>query len=193
MSTQHVMIDIETLAGPTPENHVEERAKILQIGAQVFDVDGVSHEAYEWTIDSEDSLNNSRVIDPDTSEWWGKPAQRDSLVMIQSLQRTQPVSLEQALEELFQACLNPSGSPKYRKVWANSPDFDLAILGNAYIEAGMGSPFYYQNRRDYRTLKTIFGKGCPADSRGGHTALADATAQAEHLIKMSRHYGWEIK
>jgi hypothetical protein len=69
-------------------------------------------------------------------------------------------------------------------VWANSPNFDIRLLQQAYTRAGVDKwPFSHRAELDFRTLRH-FGRQHCAPAAPTHSALADAVQQAEDAIKI---------
>jgi len=72
--------------------------------------------------------------------------------------------------------------------WANGTDFDISIIKDALKQCGFGTPWRYNNVRDYRTLAKLFPQiQRPTFVGEKHNALADAINQAEHLKLLLAH------
>lgn len=174
-----VMVDLETL-GQTPG------AKILSIGAVVFDTDGLSHEFYcEVRRDSQGGL----LEDPDTLEWWLKQnaAARDRLFE----DRDDKLDLDVALINFGNwmgdvAGLDAKGVPQ-TYVWGNGGDFDNAFLQVAYKQLDIPTPWHFWNNRCYRTLKGQWREILLKRQGVYHNALDDAKSQAEHAVAILNH------
>jgi hypothetical protein len=67
------------------------------------------------------------------------------------------------------------------KVWGNGADFDLPILGAAYVACGLPVPWKPYNGRCYRTLKNLAPQIKLQREGAHHNALDDAISQATHL------------
>jgi DNA polymerase III epsilon subunit-like protein len=162
-----VMIDIETLG-------TEPGCAVLSVGAVEFCAGGVGS-YFETGIDLESCADAGLGIDAATLAWWlrqDEEPRRRALVGGKSLRH--------ALMELCE-WLDSGG---YDEVWANSPSFDLDILGAAFDAVGHDAPWEYWQERDYRTLRAVSPVEEPPQEGHEHDALADARSQAEGAAAM---------
>lgn len=183
-----VMIDIETL-GTKPTS------LILSIGACWFDP--LQQNSFEKLLETSihmvieqpeiyDCLLISKApmllhstnaiqkfsIDPLTVEWW-LSNQKEGLAALSKSEFFTP--LKRALVSLGRYM---EGA---RRVWANSPSFDLAILNNAYKVMSEQTPWKFYEERDLRTLLDIKGvikKDIKQEGFIPHRADHDAAFQA---------------
>lgn len=174
MLEQSIMIDIETLG-------VRPGCAILSIGACEFGPKGIGNEFYV-SISPNSCTEWGLTIEPFTVLWWMDQSQdaRDFIT------KGKHVELDQALDQL-RAAFNW----KSKKVWCNGATFDFPILTAAHNAIGKSVPWEFWNCHDYRTIKNIVGRdvheACKVEPSVAHNALADAVAQAQTLINMSKH------
>ena len=174
MLEQSIMIDIETLG-------VRPGCVVLSIGACEFGPDGLGKGFYA-SISPESCTNWGLSIEPSTVLWWMEQSQdaRDFIT------KTKHTDLDYALIDLHSAF-----KWKGKKVWCNGASFDFPILTAAHNAVGKSVPWEYWACHDYRTIKNIVGRevyeACKVEPSVAHNALADAMAQAQTLINMSKH------
>lgn len=170
---KNLMVDLETMATTTD-------AAILSIGwASFTKTEGVLQSG-QINIRSLDNLHHGRRFDPDTVAWWfSQPAPA-----IVSLVDPEPLTLAPALERL-EALVT-----RHKWVWAKPPQFDLAILQNAYDNVlQRKQPWPHRCERDARTLLAL-GKvldvPIPEPSGVRHCAQSDAINQAAAVVAILR-------
>jgi hypothetical protein len=163
---KHMCLDIETMdTGST--------AGVVAIGARIFTIDGPS-KGFEAFIDP-NLAEHFGTVSNETMEWWHK----------------QP-----AFDLVFGGKLDPADAVfrfiefvklhKPDTVWANSPEFDIAIMRHLCKQVAMVWPFHFRDARDCRTLFRL-GEAMKIDvrkywdnpDRQAHNPLDDATKQAE--------------
>ena len=168
MSLQNnVMIDLETTG-------VAAGCCILSIGACTLDL---NNEFYQ-KISIDSGWNSGLKDDPSTLNWWDS---QDPAARIEAFSGT--LHIQDVLNN-FSLWLKGL-QEKNVKVWGNGADFDLPILGAAYIACGMPIPWKPYNGRCFRTIKNIHAEIIPNAFRGmKHNALGDAKNQAVHLVKI---------
>lgn len=169
---KHVMVDLETLG-------VNPGCVVLSIGACTFDREKI-HDTFTAHIDIKAQTEAGQRIEGATLEWW----LGNKLKLAGHIQAPVEVLLEFAKWLLIQR----NGS---MRIWANSPMFDMAILGEMYRIHGGGSalPWNYWELRDYRTAIHFLNKPAKKILKGrpvAHHALQDAIDQAHVLI----HFGF---
>ncbi len=162
-----IMLDLETL-------DTSASAVILSIGACRFNRDEIDNEGFYRAITLQSNMDEHRTISPSTLLWWMDQSAKAKEV----LNDPKAIPLGQALDEFREWV-----GPRWRdaRVWANSPDFDCAILKHAYGQ--QEPPWSFWNTRCMRTLRdTLVGQNVPKpNNAGAHNALFDAVAQAEHV------------
>ncbi len=169
---KHVMIDTETL-GLAPNS------TILQIGAVVFDTEGVISR-HKWNIEFKDDVQN-RYIDSSTQKWWSEQSPEARALVFDAPDRH---TLDIALAEL--AVL----FDKDTRVWCNGANFDEPLLADAYGQYGMRKPWAYKNVRCFRTLRALapdLNVEYPALVK--HDALDDALWQTEVILQIVNQMG----
>ena len=174
MSLQNnVMIDLETTG-------VAAGCCILSIGACTLDL---NNEFYQKI--SIDSCYDRGLRDlSSTLKWWNK---QDPAVMTEAFSGVDQLAV---VLIKFSDWFNSVGE-KNIKVWGNGADFDLPILGAAYIACGMEKPWKPYNGRCFRTIKNLYPDVIPNAFRGiKHNALEDAKNQAIHLVKIRNARGF---
>lgn len=169
MAKTNIMCDLETTG-------TSGGCCILSVGL-VFILDGVICDTYYDKISHEFSKYAGFHDDPDTVAWWNKQ-RADIQEEAFSGMRTPDSVLESISHKLKEY-----GTPRDIYLWGNGSDFDNVILSAAYKRLGMPQPWHYTNNSCYRTWKNSapvpYQK--PMDA---HNALADAIAQARHLIQI---------
>lgn len=96
-----------------------------------------------------------------------------------SLESTSGLPVAVALQALSAWMKSLPGVPY---VWGNGANFDISILEQAYLDAGMRTPWGYRNVRCFRTVMSEFGIETDwVKPVVAHDALADAEAQARTL------------
>lgn len=173
-----LMLDLET-AGMPPNG------AILSIGAIWFDLDTqTTGPTFQQTIHLGSAVADGGTMDPGTFIFWlGQSDEARKAV------RFGGRHIHTVLQDLSDFILETCRHEDVR-IWANSPNFDLAILGGAYDRAGIKRPWNWSRERDFRTVRnmhpaveyTYKDKGSNA-----HEALGDAKFQVEHLLKIKNH------
>lgn len=162
----HIVIDIETLG-------INAGCPIIQIGA-VHVKDGEITDTFNCYPQLENQLLEGFRIETDTLRWWLKHAvQLDKIFSEQNV--------------ILKTCLNAFiDFIQWTNVlyWGCSPSFDLDILAYAMRHYGFNVPWMYWQERDIRTIRNeaFIGDFKPKNDYP-HDALADATEEAEILIK----------
>lgn len=159
-----VMIDLETMAtGPN--------AGVLQIGAIPFNsVTGlVKPDLFEVDVDLHSSLLLGGEVDASTVQFWrdlgGLTAKKP------------PKSIRSALTDLARWL---GKLPDLKRVWAQGPSFDVAILEGYYRRAGVPIPWGYSMARDTRTVYDLAkerGWTKPEGTKAVHTSREDCRSQ----------------
>lgn len=174
MLEQGIMIDIETLG-------TKAGCVVLSIGACEFSDKGIGKEFY-GCISPESCTNWGLTIEPRTVMWWMNQSQ-DARDFITKGKQEELDTVLDALRAAFKW--------KGKNVWCNGASFDFPILTAAHDAIGRAVPWEFWNCHDYRTIKNIVGRevyeACKVEASVAHNALADAVAQAQTLINMSKH------
>lgn len=126
----------------------------------------------------EDYLKYPLHRDPETVKWWNEQTAEAQAAFVT------PVDLREACRKFTDwLCEIANGSPNALasiRIWANGPQFDIAILEAAYFAVGLPVPWHYRAPRDFRTIVEAAGFGRDDYIKYGeaHNALDDAISQA---------------
>jgi len=160
------MVDIETL-------DTEPTSAVLSIGSVLFNIDeeGTIDAPFHQNITFESALTYG-TFSESTVSWWEK--QGDDAKA--SLFDPEPVELKAALDDFYKWCKQM----KAKRVWANSPSFDVIILRNACKEVGSKWPFSPWVEMDVRTIKNLMPEAKKKTFKGTvHHPVDDAVNQVE--------------
>jgi inhibitor of KinA sporulation pathway (predicted exonuclease) len=170
----HCMVDLETLS--TLHN-----ARILSIGAVLFNKDGIFDEFYRAIrVPNIDCLRREKSVfdvSDQTLLWWSEQSEEAKAVFWDP----EAIELRQALEE-FSDFLSPIKDNVL--MWGNGASFDNAILSTAYNLMGLEQPWKFWNDRCFRTIKNMFLVETMKREGTHHNALDDARFQAQQLLSM---------
>lgn len=169
MTTQHVMVDLETQASSGD-------AVIIAFGAVAFNPQtGEIGATFSMNIDPQSCLDIGLVRSQETMDWWASQSQA-----AQDAWKENPVPIKDALAAFTEFVKKNCGPKAY--FWGNGATFDNIIVRNAYTKAGMKAPWPYYTDMCYRTMKNVY-PNIPMVREGvHHKALSDAISQAKHLI-----------
>lgn len=177
-----LMLDTET-AGMPPNG------ALLSIGAVWFSLDTLTMgPTFQQTIHLGSAVADGGTLDPGTFVFWlGQSDEARKAV------RFGGRHIHEVLKD-FSAFVAATCRVEDVRIWANSPNFDLAIVGGAYDRAEIKRPWYWSRERDFRTVRAMYPSieyDYKSKGDAAHTALADAIFQTEHLfkIKRSKTYG----
>jgi hypothetical protein len=163
------MIDIETL-GRIPG------CPILSIGAVEFNPrEGVLGRTFYVVADQDQAVWGFKP-EAHTRSWWEKQSPEAQAVFFDPHR----VSIKDMLA-LFSVWCKEINDP-YFLVWGNGADFDPPILAKAYSMVGYDIPWQPFCIRCYRTIKNLRPDIKIKRHGDEHNALADAIAQAVHLM-----------
>jgi hypothetical protein len=167
------MIDMEALAD-TPDSAPAEIALVF------FDRDSPAtpFAKHHYEPSPISAIRLGFIVTTATLQWW------DDQGMTIAVQQGEP--LQDVLDEITTA-IGRSSNPKTLRVWSRGNSYDLAILKLAYQRTGKPLPWHFWLERDVRTWL----EGCQFKSprRNKHSALADATNQAEDVVQAT-HSGY---
>jgi exodeoxyribonuclease VIII len=166
-----VVVDLETL-------DIRPTAAIIAIGAVCFDPTGgdPTMSVFKASIDLGDAVRYGSV-DGHTVAWW--MLQSDAT---RALFKEKGVKLHEALLSFYE------WFPPGTQIYGYGADFDCVILGHAYRAFDMPQPWTYKNQRCLRTLTALAPSVPLVKAVTPHDALADAVAEAGHLIKLYKHF-----
>lgn len=169
-----ISIDIETY-GRKPNS------VILSIGAVQVDFASCTvGKGMHVNMDPEECEFYGLEREPETVRWWGN---QSAVARERTFNPETRVGLKAALQQLTDFIYGYAGKGRTYEVYVCGPDFDTAMLCNAYRAVGLEVPWPFWATRDYRTLRDWFPMVvAPAKNKGAHDALNDAMYQANHLI-----------
>jgi len=175
-----LMIDLETLG-------TNKKAPIISIGAQYFDVDtGKLGDTFYAVLDIADQIDTGkRLPEASTIKWWMSQKEDAKTVFKEKSFPTEHV-LSTFSEWILKVSKASKGAKATRKVnvWGNGSSFDITLMETLFQDFGVACPWMYYNVQDVRTFKRFVAKGEKIEVAGvKHNALADATAQAEYVVK----------
>lgn len=167
-----IMVDIETMGdGP--------RSAIVSIGAVNFDVEtGKIGKTISGNISLKSCMETGLEASPDTILWWMDQPKK---VRTWMKYPSHIISVLNDFRKFVDVARNLNKHNDIR-MWANPPQFDLVILGNAYKATFvLEKPWHYREERDFRTLKYLYDGKIPEFKIDGpkHDALHDAIYQAK--------------
>ncbi len=165
-----VMVDLETMAtGPN--------AAVIQVGFVPFNsrTGEVSEDVFAADVDLHSSILMGGDVDAETIAFWRdqgglKRGAQPSLSMMTCLRR---------LSKWFEKF------PEVKRVWAQGPSFDVAILDGYYRRAKIPAPWAYNSARDTRTaydLAKELGWSKPAGTEADHSSIEDCQRQIVCLM-----------
>jgi hypothetical protein len=172
----HMMLDIETLS-------TRSTAPILQIGFAFADAGGILTSG-KITIPVKEIDFLLYPITGETLTWWlAQKKEAIDSVFFPSHDGGDIDTLENALRKLTYFIDSTRAAYPDLTVWANHPQFDIAILANAYETEGVDKPIYplYQVL-DYATMRKM-SQVLPATTNLlPHDAECDCVYQLSHLM-----------
>jgi exodeoxyribonuclease VIII len=135
-NTQHVMLDLETMA-TSPD------AAITAIGACSFDLEaGTPGHLFYVPVRLSSSVSLGGTMDPKTVIWW---TQQDDAAKAH-LTDDHAVSLPEALVA-FKRFVETLGPRESIAMWGNGAGFDNVILRTAYERVDIDAPWNWQGDR----------------------------------------------
>ena len=175
MKYDEIMVDIETLAA-------RPNAAIVSIGACKFNWNDGVRDTFLVNIDAFTCRAVGLHIDKNSVDWWATQPKE-----ARHMWQKNAIPLSDALDKFAEWYGN-----RNHPIWCNGTNFDIPILEEAYIRTGKQKPWHYWNVNDYRTVLNLFGlRNKDLRTNDGtmyHSALDDAIAQTEILVKLLRDY-----
>lgn len=169
---RNIMIDIESL-------DTKPGAIILAIGACTLDL----KQEFLTLIDPAQSRMEGFTESSATMRWWNsKPAALRGFVFGGD---QKPLSAINALSDWLFA-IRRQNNMQDIWVWAKGTHFDISLLEAYYRHFDVGYPWEYGNVRDYRTLAARLPHVPYVRPTDAHNPLADAIAQAKHLVSIDQ-------
>lgn len=164
-------IDLETFS-------TRSNACIISIGAVIHSSTEILKE-FKVNISPKSCKDIGLHIDPETINWWqtqSKEARRGWM--------TDPVDIKSAL-----SMFNDWYGEKSLHTWGNGATFDISIMENAFIAAGIACPWKYYDSACIRTISTILNTKIPRLEGTCHDSLDDARNQAKYLMEFISSFG----
>lgn len=133
-----LMIDIETLG-------TGNQSAIISIAAVKFNIEtGETGREFHENIDLKDCLKHGLKVEAETLKWW---LEQNRQVFSNCLKDGLPlVAVLFELKTMFKNGMS---------IWANSPNFDLRILNDAYQAVNLEPTWKFYQERDVRTLVSL--------------------------------------
>lgn len=159
-----IMIDLETMAtGPN--------AGVIQIGALAFNsrTGLVKPDPFHADVDLHSALMLGGEVDAATVQFW---RERGGLQP-----KKPPKAMRSALVDFSQWV---GKHKELKRVWAQGPSFDVAILEGYYRRAGVLVPWEFYMARDTRTVYDLAkerGWSKPEGTEAIHTSVEDCRRQ----------------
>ena len=164
-----VMLDLETMGNNS-------NSAMIAIGAVAFDDNKVTSKFYA-EINLQSAIDCGGLVDASTIVWWLKQSD-DARRAFENNDSAPHITV--ALGEFAKWYKEIEGG----EVWGNGTMFDNTILGNAYKNCDLETPWKFWNDKCYRTVKGMH-EDIKLERIGVyHNAVDDAESQALHLIKI---------
>lgn len=182
MSPTHIVIDIEALS-------LQTNAHILSIGAIALRNDG-EHISHFYSVIDPKLAQPGRHVDPATVAWWIREPCNDARNAIWGDSAPTDRDIVQALSRLRgwieSVQRKDTLSTGDLAVWGNGPEYDNAVLENAFKSLHLDMPWHFYQNQSIRTLRLMHPE-CKAPFVGvKHHALHDAQHEALMLSSWLR-------
>lgn len=178
MTTQHFMLDIETL-GQLPS------APVVSIACVMFKPGlGVQRE-YLWVLNPDDQLE--RKADFDTIRWWMTRKPEAAAHWIDPEERFSTSAVLGWLKSIASSSSELSWDQAIW--WGNSPNFDETIMTGLYREFSIVPPWKFREWRDVRTIKEFLKDKTSPKNPNLHNPLEDCKAQIELVERFYKEQG----
>lgn len=168
----HNFIDFETVGLP------KERCAVLSLAGTYFThdefanlevpdihIDRFKNRGINLKFDLKSQVRDfERTYSKETIEWWKRQSEAAQLILAPDPDRD--LQLKEGLEEFFKWV--PETNPKETMWWCRGNNFDLPLLEELMIVAGVQHPIMFWNFRDVRS----FIGGCMLDPSQDRVPLA---------------------
>jgi hypothetical protein len=160
-----------------------------------FNEDGPANDLdpFYLVLNAQDQLDSGRTVTMSTIQWWMDQSKEARDEAFADLDRAVPLDVALALLVGWWIKVEDACGGPIQRVWANSPQFDLVILEDAYYKVGFHAPWNYRQPHDFRTLKSLvnvtdlhFTDMLVTRVGIEHHALDDAKFQAHRAAVMLR-------
>jgi hypothetical protein len=143
--SNHVMVDIETLATKT-------NAVIPQISAVRFcPITGETFDEFDIKISIQSCLDLGLIIQESTLKFWLRQEDDAREVVLNPKNKLVEFDIKSALTA-FRMFLSNCGGGSNVKLWGNGPSFDASKLKYCYDAIKETTPWKYYNERCVRTI-----------------------------------------
>lgn len=176
---RQAVVDIETLS-------TTNQAVVTRIGMVAFNRRELLEEEfieYSMTLDVQEQINNGRVIDAGTLQFWFEQDKevREKNVICSPQQEPVLAVIDNLVEWIMMYSIT--------HLWGNGSSFDNIILKSLFHSFGMRWPFAYDADRDLRTLfaladvvpRHVSEDKVRTKDLKSHDALDDAKKEARML------------
>ena len=163
-----LMVDLETF-------DTASTAAIISIGAVVFDpeTNHIEERTYHANVEWESALSYG-TFSESTIDFWSNQSED----AVSALFSPEQIGLKEALEGFDKYVKSWKNKPK--RIWANSPAFDVAILRHAFSKFDMKFPYVFWKEMDVRTIKNLLPKEVLPEREGVlHNAVDDCKHQCK--------------
>ena len=170
---EHLVIDLETLGTSVD-------SAILQIGAVGFSLFHEETCHFNEVISLQSNLLSDRTVNESTLKWHINQNNKNFLELLNC---ENALTLYAALSNLEYFMIDKFNCDEVF-VWGNGPDFDNAILADAFSEFSLNLPWDFRNNRCYRTLKHLCPSSGERKMNKEHDALKDAIETSQHIKEL---------
>jgi hypothetical protein len=171
----NAMIDVECFA-------MEEDAALVGLGAVFFDIETCTlGPTFSGQIHLATSVALGGKLEASTILWWLGQSEA-----VRNQVRFGSRDVRLVLTD-FCEWMREHSDPKTVLAWGNSDAFDLSKVEKHLKWLGLDTPWYWTNRRCFRTTRNQYKQVeyDPSQKNGeAHDPLVDAVFQAEHLFKI---------
>lgn len=196
MTTQHIMVDWETLG-------LHGNAVLLALGAVKFNPTvGTVEGTYYQVIEAKSCEDIGMTASSSTALWWmGQTEASKEILEAHNLKErfdnddtfepeqgqmvAMPLNLVMAGFNNWVG-MDGEGNMPETTLWASARK-DYEWMDNAYEKLGFRKPYTYRGEMCFRTLRKLFPSVEHVWEGTAHNAVDDATNQALHLCKIMRH------
>lgn len=173
------MIDIECFG-------IREDAALVGIGAVFFDLQTCTiGPTFNGHIHLATSMAAGGTIDASTCLWWLGQSEE-----VRNQVRFQGRDVRLVMTEFIE-WMDEHSDPKTVRVYGNSDAFDIGKMENTMARLGLSPPWFWTNRRCFRTIRNLYPQVeyDPSQKVGvAHDPLVDAVFQVEHLLAIKKRH-----
>ena len=170
---EHLVIDLETLGTSVD-------SAILQIGAVGFSLFHEETCHFNEVISLQTNLLSGRTVNESTLKWHINENNKNFLELLNC---GNALSLNNALLKFKYFMIEKFNCDEVF-VWGNGPDFDNAILADAFSKNFLSLPWNFRNNRCYRTLKHLCPSSGDRKMNKEHDAFKDAIETSSHIKEL---------